>query len=288
MGEVPDTGDGDVHRALVELAQAREATYYDDGADSEAERATTPDWTATPEELFRTLSGLVTRTHHSQPSYKPGVHLYPAVDLQPNGQLRSIYTGDEFAPEDFIVDDARVEQCRKEALEARLTASTLLTRSHRGAVEAEVEAELPFNCEHVVPQSWFAKKEPMGGDLHHLFACEKTCNSFRGNTPYFDFSDFRDVVRERCGKTGVDGFEPHEGKGAAARSHLLLPPPLPRRDQPRPGAGTRAASSCSQRGIRPSGSRTTSGTATGRSRSSRETATLSWTSQSSLGGSTSL
>lgn len=190
------------------------------------ERATTPDRNAGPEELFRTLSGLVTRTHHSQPSYKPGVHLYAAVDLQPNGQLRSIYTGDEFAPEDFIVDDARVEQRRKEALEARLTASTMLTRSHREAVEAEVEAEFPFNCEHVVPQSWFAKKEPMRGDLHHLFACEKTCNSFRGNTPYFDFSNFRDVVRERCGKTGV---------GRA--SHLLLPPPLPRRDQPRPGAG---------------------------------------------------
>jgi endonuclease I len=51
-------------------------------------------------------------------------------------------------------------------------------------------AELRFNCEHVVPQSWYAKAEPMRGDLHHLFACEPRCNSFRSNIPYFDFADF--------------------------------------------------------------------------------------------------
>ncbi|MCE0446644.1 endonuclease [Streptomyces tricolor] len=38
-----------------------------------------------------------------------------------------------------------------------------------------------------MPQSWFAKREPMRGDLHHLFACEPECNSFRGNIPYTDF-----------------------------------------------------------------------------------------------------
>ena len=52
-----------------------------------------------------------------------------------------------------------------------------------------LEAQLPYNCEHVVPQSWFAHKEPMRGDLHHLFACESGCNSFRSNIPYFDFME---------------------------------------------------------------------------------------------------
>jgi endonuclease I len=49
-----------------------------------------------------------------------------------------------------------------------------------------------------VPQSWYAKAEPMRGDLHHLFACEPRCNSFRSNIPYFDFADFSnpEVIRD--------------------------------------------------------------------------------------------
>jgi endonuclease I len=88
-------------------------------------------------------------------------------------------------------------------------------------VEDRVEALLPYNCEHVVPQSWFGKAEPMRGDLHHLLACEPRCNSFRGNTPYREFADFPnldEVVRSDCGKTEGNGFEPAHGKGAAARA----------------------------------------------------------------------
>jgi endonuclease I len=87
-----------------------------------------------------------------------------------------------------------------------------------------LEAQLPFNCEHVVPQSWFAKREPMKGDLHHLFACEVACNSFRGNTPYFDFADFREAIRTKCGKVlqSENRFEPEAGKGAAARATLYF------------------------------------------------------------------
>ena len=95
--------------------------------------------------------------------------------------------------------------------------------------KAEVEAQLPFNCEHVVPQSWFGKREPMRGDLHHLFACESRCNGFRGNTPFTDFPDFPPApqpddgpdpraVRDDCGKSASNGFEPAHGKGAAARA----------------------------------------------------------------------
>jgi endonuclease I len=89
-------------------------------------------------------------------------------------------------------------------------------------VGAELEAALPFNCEHVVPQSWFRRREPMRGDLHHLFACEARCNSFRGNTPFGEFADFPEptatgpaleVVRGECGKSEANGFEPVHGKG---------------------------------------------------------------------------
>ena len=36
----------------------------------------------------------------------------------------------------------------------------------------------------------------MRGDLHHLFACEQKCNSFRRNTPYFEFKE--EAVMEDC------------------------------------------------------------------------------------------
>lgn len=35
---------------------------------------------------------------------------------------------------------------------------------------ALLETRLPFTCEYVVPRSWFDEREPMRGDLHHLFA----------------------------------------------------------------------------------------------------------------------
>jgi endonuclease G len=86
------------------------------------------------------------------------------------------------------------------------------------ASEAAVEELEPFNCEHVVCQSWFDHAEPMRGDLHHLFTCERKCNSFRGNAPYTDFPNYLEVVRESCGKRETDTFEPAAGKGAVARA----------------------------------------------------------------------
>ena len=81
---------------------------------------------------------------------------------------------------------------------------------------------MPYNCEHVVPQSSFAKKEPMRGDLHHLFTCESRCNSFRSNTPYFDFDDDRAVMQD-CGRSEQDKFEPRASKGAVARATMYFP-----------------------------------------------------------------
>jgi endonuclease G len=125
-------------------------------------------------------------------------------------------------PEELILADLAIAQARAQELTSRFDVRA------RGAVEmsAELEAALPFNCDHVVPQSWFAKKEPMRGDLHHLFACESRCNSFRGNTPFMEFEDFPkptmagpvlEVVRGECGKSEANGFEPARGNGAAAR-----------------------------------------------------------------------
>lgn len=129
------------------------------------------------------------------------------MDLQRNGRLRSLYTGQEWEPEQLIRADLAIARDR-----ARELTSRLRTRGARSAAEvrADVEAALPLNCEHVVPRSWFARKEPMRGDLHHLFACETRCNGFRANTPFVEFADFPEpgdrVVRGEC------------GKGAAARA----------------------------------------------------------------------
>ncbi len=207
----------DVAAALAELAQARERVYYDAEADAAAADAYYDGVAA------EQLGELVRRTHVRTPRYKPAREVYPWVDLQPTGVLRSLYTGHEWDPEELIRADLAIADDR-----ARRLADRLAGPGPRDveAVEAEVAAALPYNCEHVVPQSWFAEKEPMRGDLHHLFACESRCNSFRGNTPFTEFADFpeqrpagpSDVVRGECGKSERNGFEPAHGKGAAARA----------------------------------------------------------------------
>src|SRR5699024_4548168 len=78
-----------------------------------------------------------------------------------------------------------------------------------------------FNAEHVVPQSWFRAREPMKGDLHHLFACEPKCNSFRSNFPYYE-CEVNDppLNHSYCGKQEINRFEPSYGKGIVARATL--------------------------------------------------------------------
>jgi len=104
-------------------------------------------------------------------------------------------------------------------------------RAERGGVEsveleAELEAQFKYNCEHVVPQSWFGKASPMRGDLHHLFACDSRCNSFRSNYPYSTHELERTM--EDCGRLENDLFEPKGGKGAVARATLYFVVRYPR------------------------------------------------------------
>jgi endonuclease I len=212
----------DVTAALAELAAARERVYYDADADSAA--AASYYGEVAPEQF----ADLVARTHVRRPGYKPARELYPWVDLQPTGKLRSLYTSHEWDPEELIRADLAIVRARVRELTSRLGLPE--ARDHLELLD-EVEAALPFNCEHVVPQSWFDKQEPMRGDLHHLFACETRCNSFRGNTPYDEFADFPepttagpalDVVRDDCGKSAADRFEPAHRKGPAARAALYF------------------------------------------------------------------
>ncbi len=175
--------------------------------------------------LYDPLSNLLQETHDSPLSYKPSQYLYPEVDVRENGKIISIYSGKESDPETFIMNDEKIDAERK--------AQFLLLSKNEGLMAwedytlklTEIEENLPYNCEHVVPQSWFSKQSPMRGDLHHLFACEIKCNSYRGNIPYTDFADYKPEleaqgVRNECGKLEGNGFEPEFNKGIVARATL--------------------------------------------------------------------
>ncbi|HEX8248193.1 MAG TPA: endonuclease [Pyrinomonadaceae bacterium] len=213
--------------AIAEFQAAAARPYYDEAADEAARdeyyRDIQPD-NLNEQKFYAALNRLLTKTHTDKKSYKPAVHLYPWVDLRESGsqlRLKSIYSEKEFDAEDLIAEDFRIER-QRERLRQILTSEAAFT-----AIEPErqldlLEAAMPFNCEHVVPQSWFRKKEPMRGDLHHLFACEIPCNSMRGNFPFFDFPDFGNAIKQDCGKSQGNEFEPAGGKGAVARATLYF------------------------------------------------------------------
>jgi len=230
----PSTTVPGLSEALALLERNRGRQYFDKAADDEdkASYYRSIALTAAPGKFYDDLAALVTSTHKKEPKYKPSRELYPWIDLIPGRReptVKSIYSGREFLASEVIRQEVMLEN-RREAIEAQSEQES--TRpAERVLLERELaflEAQAPFNCEHVVPQSWFTKKEPMRGDLHHLFACESNCNSFRGNTPYFDFTDVEEALRDECGRresggaARVHGFEPEAGKGAVARATLYF------------------------------------------------------------------
>ncbi|WP_057912903.1 endonuclease I family protein [Peribacillus muralis] len=187
--------------ALVEFSENRE--YYDPIKDQEMKKAYYQDDSLSREGL----RDLLESTHKNQLNYSPHRHVYPWVDLQENGKLKSLYSGKGMDPIKVIEEDIRI----LEVLSS----------------QSEKLENMLVNCEHVVPQSWFDKKEPMRGDLHHLFACEPSCNSSRGNYPYHDFEDYIPEVgaagiKAGCGKSEEGKFEPEYGKGIAARATMYF------------------------------------------------------------------
>ncbi len=153
-----------------------------------------------PEQIHQ----LLVRTHTNQLDYSPHQYLYPWVDLQENGKLKSLYSGAGMDPLKAIDQDLQLLQKIQE----------------EGYIS---NGRIVFNTEHVVPQSWFEGKEPMKGDLHHLFACEPACNSMRSNFPYHDFEAYvpeleTEGIRNGCGMAEDEKFEPEYGKGIAARA----------------------------------------------------------------------
>lgn len=179
--------------------------------------------------LFEDFSALLGLSHKKKLGYQPSKFLYPDVDVHENGKLRSVYSGAEFTVQELIKMDEKIDVERKALFMELIGREKMMSADELREAINTLEATLPYNCEHVVPQSWFNKSEPMRGDLHHLFACEVKCNSFRSNTPYFDFIDYKpkqtavdEVVRDKCGKSENKGFEPEFSQGVVARATLYF------------------------------------------------------------------
>lgn len=177
-----------------------------------------------PQALYRQLHDLSAAAHTRVLDYAEARldHLYPLVDLHEDGTLRNVYSNTSLEPELVIAADLEVEAQRAARLERLVAGETALTTERLEEFAAAVESELFFNCEHVVPQSWFAKKQPMRGDLHHLFTCEPGCNSFRSNIPYWDFPPDLEAIRTECGQLQGRRFEPEAHHGAVARATLYF------------------------------------------------------------------
>jgi len=227
--------DPDLKAALVELTYNKrrfedEKEYYDVEQDKQfiSDYYRSIDFNLEDnKELYKQLNQLITRTHVNQLAYNARTRelLYTQVDLQADGTLKSIYSGKTKEPEQVVREDYESEGKRQKARDMLLISN--LNNDDFQRVVTIINQENMFNCEHVVPQSWFHEENPMRGDLHHLFTCEKECNSARSNYPYFDFVDYppnveTEAIRDDCGKSEKGKFEPESGKGEVARATLYF------------------------------------------------------------------
>ncbi|MEL7106276.1 MAG: endonuclease [Pseudomonadota bacterium] len=196
---------------------------------------------------FETLHELVKATHTNVLSYRSARHdhLYPWIDRHEDEFLKSIYSGDVMAEELFVSELKAFELARLRHAELLEKTSLELTEEELDTIDATLEQSSVFNCEHVVPQSWFkgdVDQRAQKSDMHHLFTCESGCNSFRSNIPYSDFTEDEadairaaevsilesledlslEAARPQCGLRDGRRFEPDFGKGAVARATLYF------------------------------------------------------------------
>ena len=223
--------------------------YYDEASDLAASDGYYAGIQAnlTKAKRYDALHALVRDTHQTVLSYVTArhEHLYPWIDRHEDETLKSVYSAQTMPEELFVAEMLAFETQVRVVAEAQSMEATALGDSQLEAIDAALEASSTFNCEHVVPQSWFKdqpEKAAQKSDMHHLFACEPGCNSFRGNIPYSEFSQAEEdalrasefnlaeamldptleAARPACGLRDARRFEPTAGKGAAARATLYF------------------------------------------------------------------
>ncbi len=143
-------------------------------------------------QLYNDLHRLISRNTRDLGYKGARRELYRTIDRRPDGALYYLYSGEGPKNEEEVT----------------------------GPNDSQLSN---FNCEHVVPQSWFNKARPMKSDLHHLFTEEVKCNSSRANYNMADLPESSRTIPS-CGlvnnKSGE--FEPNAGKGAVARAVLYF------------------------------------------------------------------
>lgn len=181
------------------------------------------DWDADPPVLAAALGRRLTNGH-APLGYRRARHdfLYPSIDLHEDGKLHTIYSNIPLDPVETIARELALLQPLTAAMGIEMAGAGFEALLDNDALWDHVEASAPspaFDCEHVVCQDWFNRPGPMKSDLHHLFACEKACNNFRGDIPYWQFPSGEEDVMTDCGRReGATRFEPKQGKGPVARA----------------------------------------------------------------------
>lgn len=176
-------------------------------------------------EIIESLNVLLKDSHTNTVRYDPTEYVYPWVDLRPDGSLVSIYSGQKRQAEEVIKEDFTTALRRKEEIEK---VADYAAPEEMKTQLLQIASNFKYNCEHVVPQSWFNEREPMRGDLHHLFTCDPVCNSSRNNFHYHDFLKYKpekinpQKIRSGCGKAEDGLFEPEYAKGIVSRAMLYF------------------------------------------------------------------
>jgi endonuclease G, mitochondrial len=222
----------EARRAASAIVERSESTgrYYnaeeDDRLRSDYYRGI--DWTGDPKALAAALTRRLTSGHVSL-SYRSARHdfLYPSIDLHKDGKLHAIYSDRPLDPVETIARELALLQPLTAAMRMEMTGAGFAALLDNDRLWDLIEANSPspaFDCEHVVCQDWFgAEREQMKSDLHHLFACERSCNGFRDNIPYWQFPTEAEDAMADCGRReGRTKFEPKQGKGPAARATLYF------------------------------------------------------------------
>ncbi|WP_428912365.1 endonuclease I family protein [Niallia sp. Krafla_26] len=177
--------------------------------------------------LFYEYHSLLKKTHQPIPYFlSKDQYLYSWVDLQPDGTIKSIYSGIKRDPKTLMKED--LVTIKKKYAEFQMAIEKQNQSKNIKDIQIrKIDHDFKFNTEHMVPQSWYGTAEPMKGDLHHLFACDPECNIKRSNSPYGDFSFYHpesleEKIKNHCG-VSLDGkFEPEYGKGTIARDMLYF------------------------------------------------------------------
>lgn len=149
------------------------------------------------------LEKLVQGTHKPEPKgyhYTVAKHLYNTVDRHPDGTVRSVYNREPVQLHTY--PEISLDTLSEEEL-CSIAGACSSAPEVVAAWLAFQEGAADLNCEHVVPQSYFGKQEPMRSDLHHLYACDIGENSARGSRKY-------------------GSFKPQGGRGEVARATLYF------------------------------------------------------------------